>query len=124
VGLLYLLLLAAALRLIYTPAKLFVPGDAVATANNIASHEMLFRLGILAELFNPVAGDLYGTRFLRTIQASELETGGANRPAWRRDAVGDLLCECGTDAVALTLARGGGGLLSLIQFGGIKLATN
>lgn len=39
VGLLYLLLMAAPLRLIYIPAKLFVAGDAAATANNLATHE-------------------------------------------------------------------------------------
>jgi hypothetical protein len=50
-GLLYLLLLAAPLRLVYIPGKLFVPGNATATANNIAAHETLFRLGIVADLF-------------------------------------------------------------------------
>ena len=50
-GVLYLLLLAAPLRLIYIPSKLFVRGNATATANNIAAHELLFRLGILADLF-------------------------------------------------------------------------
>jgi len=43
------------LRLIYIPAKVFVPGDATATANNIASHETLSRLGMLAELFTGMA---------------------------------------------------------------------
>src|SRR5213594_525205 len=50
-GVLYLLLLAAPLRLIYIPSKLFVRGDATATANNIAAHDLLFRLGIVADLF-------------------------------------------------------------------------
>jgi len=51
-GLLYLLLvLAGPLRLMYIPAKLFVHGNAAATANNIAAHETLFRLGIVADLF-------------------------------------------------------------------------
>src|SRR5438874_9019035 len=39
------------LRLIYIPSKLFVAGNASATANNIAAHETLFRLGILSDLF-------------------------------------------------------------------------
>src|SRR5437660_6695008 len=50
-GLLYLTLLTAPLRLIYIPSKLFVTGNASATANNIAAHETLFRLGILSDLF-------------------------------------------------------------------------
>jgi hypothetical protein len=50
-GLLYLSLMGAPLRLIYIPNTLFVPGNATATANNIAAHEMLFRLGIVADLF-------------------------------------------------------------------------
>jgi uncharacterized protein DUF4386 len=51
-GFLYLLLvIAAPVRLIYIPSKLFVSGDASATANNIAAHETLFRLGIVSDLF-------------------------------------------------------------------------
>jgi len=50
-GLLYLTLLTAPLRLIYIPKTLFVTGNATATANNIAAHELLFRLGILSDLF-------------------------------------------------------------------------
>jgi hypothetical protein len=50
-GFLYLLLLAAPLRLIYIPSTLFVSGNATATANNIAAHETLFRLGIVGDLF-------------------------------------------------------------------------
>jgi hypothetical protein len=49
-GLLYLTLATAPLRLIYIPGKLFVPDNAGATANNIAAHEMLFRLGIISDL--------------------------------------------------------------------------
>src|SRR4029434_748284 len=50
-GLLSLHPLTAPLRLIYIPSKLFVAGNASATANNIAAHETLFRLGILSDLF-------------------------------------------------------------------------
>ena len=50
-GLLYLTLLTAPLRLIYIPSTLFVSGNATATANNIAAHETLFRLGIVSDLF-------------------------------------------------------------------------
>lgn len=50
-GLLYLTLLTAPLRLLYIPSKLFVTGNATATANNIAAHQTLFRLGIVCDLF-------------------------------------------------------------------------
>jgi hypothetical protein len=51
-GFLYLFLVVAApLRLIYIPSKLFVHGNATATASNIAAHELLFRLGIVSDLF-------------------------------------------------------------------------
>ncbi len=51
-GVWYLLLcVLGPLRLIYIPSKLFVHGNATATANNIAAHELLFRLGIATDLF-------------------------------------------------------------------------
>lgn len=55
-GLLYLTLMTAPLRLIYIPSKLFVTGNATATANNIAAHQTLFRLGSLSDLFTAVMG--------------------------------------------------------------------
>src|SRR5882724_10912132 len=51
-GFLYLLLvIAAPFRLIYVPSTLFVSGNATATAQNIAAHELLFRFGIVSDLF-------------------------------------------------------------------------
>jgi hypothetical protein len=51
-GFLYLLLvIVGPLRLMYIPMTLFVHGNASATANNIAAHETLFRLGIVGDLF-------------------------------------------------------------------------
>ncbi len=45
-----LLVLIGPIRLIYIPDKLFVRGNAAATANNIAAHEWLFRFGIVSDL--------------------------------------------------------------------------
>src|SRR5215467_10787115 len=50
-GLLYILSsLFGVVRLIYIPSTLFVSGNAAATANNIAKHELLFRFGIVSYL--------------------------------------------------------------------------
>jgi Domain of unknown function (DUF4386) len=50
-GLLYVLgSIPGFFALLYVPGKLFVHGDATATANNIAAHETLFRLGVVADL--------------------------------------------------------------------------
>ncbi len=50
-GFWYLLLcVIGPLRLIYIPSKLFVPGNAPATVNNIAAHQWLFRFGIVGDL--------------------------------------------------------------------------
>ena len=55
VGFFYLLLaFVGPVRLIYIPSKLFVHGDAAATAASIQAHEMLFRFGIGADLFGAV----------------------------------------------------------------------
>jgi Domain of unknown function (DUF4386) len=54
-GFWYLLLVfGGPLRLIYIPNKLFVKGNAGATANNIAAHEWLFRFGIVSDLLGAV----------------------------------------------------------------------
>jgi hypothetical protein len=52
-GLLYALVaLTAPVGLIYVPAKLFVPGDATATADHIRASAWLLRMGIASELFH------------------------------------------------------------------------
>lgn len=54
-GLLYLLLaITGVVSLLYIPPTLIVPGNATATANNIASSELLFRTGILSSLISQV----------------------------------------------------------------------
>jgi hypothetical protein len=50
-GALYLLMGAPAVfSLFYVPRRLIVPGNASVTANNILDNQLLFRLGIVAEL--------------------------------------------------------------------------
>lgn len=55
IGLLYLLVsLPGAFALLYVPGKLIVNGNALATAGNIAAHETLFRLGIVAHIASQI----------------------------------------------------------------------
>src|ERR1700689_3267699 len=50
-GLLYVLIsIVGFFAMGYVPGKVIVHGDAAATADNIAAHEMLFRFGIAGEL--------------------------------------------------------------------------
>ena len=50
-GVFYVLFSAVGVvRLLYIPSTLIVHGNAAATANNIATHELLFRLGIVSYL--------------------------------------------------------------------------
>src|SRR5712692_2385001 len=50
-GFLYILAsVVGVVRLIYIPNKLIVDGNAAATANNIAAHELLFRWGMVSYL--------------------------------------------------------------------------
>lgn len=54
-GLLYLLvIIAAPVRLVYIPMRLFVTDDTGATMSNILAHEGLFRLGIFSDLLTGV----------------------------------------------------------------------
>ncbi len=54
-GFLYLLMaVTAPFVFFYIPGKLIVPGKAAATANNVLASEMLFRVGIVADLITGV----------------------------------------------------------------------
>jgi hypothetical protein len=55
VGLLYVLVsIPGAFALVYVPSKLIVPGNAMATASNIAASETLFRAGIACNLISQI----------------------------------------------------------------------
>lgn len=56
-GLLYLIVIATGLFAeVFVRQALKVPGDALATANNIQTSEMLYRWGLVADLINFVCG--------------------------------------------------------------------
>jgi hypothetical protein len=65
-GLWYLLLvLIGPVTLIYIPNKIFVAGNAAATANNIVAHERLFRFGIESDLVAGVVTVMLTMAFYR-----------------------------------------------------------
>jgi Domain of unknown function (DUF4386) len=107
-GFLYLvLILAGPLRLIYIPKTLFVHGDAMATANNIAAHEWLFRFGIIADLIAAVVLVLLTLSFYRLFRgvdanlAVQVVIFGGVMPAVI------YFIAVVTDAAVLTLVKGG-----------------
>jgi len=107
VGLWYLLLVfLGPLRLIYIPNKLFVPGNAAATASNIAAHEWLFRFGMLSNVLGAVVLIFLALAFYRLFKDVDQQlavllviTGGV-MPAVL------TLVNVGIDGAALTVAGG------------------
>jgi len=69
-GLWYVLLVVLGpLRLISIPNKLFVTGNATATASNIAAHEWLFRFGMVGDLVGAVVLVFLTLAFYRLFKA-------------------------------------------------------
>src|SRR6267143_2174577 len=109
VGFWYLLLvLGGPLRLIYIPNKLFVHGDAAATASNIAAHQWLFRFGMLSDLFGAVVLIFLVLAFYRLFRGVDQQLAvllvivGGVMPALIN------FVNVVSDAGALMVARGGG----------------
>lgn len=67
-GCLYLLLGFAVFRPIYVANALIVREDATATANNIATHELLFRLGIVSDLLAGIGCILLALALYQVLQ--------------------------------------------------------
>jgi len=90
----------------YIPGKLFVPGNAAATVNNIAAHQWLFRFGILGDLLCAVVLIFLVLAFYRLFKDVDQNLAvlvvifGGVMPALI-DFVGVV-----SDAGALTIARG------------------
>jgi hypothetical protein len=110
VGYWYLLLvLLGPLRLIYIPNKLFVHGDAAATASNIAAHEWLFRFGMLSDLVGAVVLIFLLLAFYRLFKGVDQQLAvllvivGGVMPALIN------FVNVVSDAGALLVARSGGG---------------
>ena len=113
-GVIYLLLvLVGPFRLEFIPRKLFVLADAATTANNIASHDLLFRLGILSDMLAGVLSLVLALALYRLFE-----------PVDRRLAVlvpvfGGLMvapiyfANTLNDAAAMLLANGAGPLMAI-----------
>jgi hypothetical protein len=98
--------LTAPFSLLYVPGKLIVRGNATATGNNILTHEMLFRLGIVGELFGSVIFILLGVALYRLLS-------GVNK-TWAGLMIALVLVSAAVgflnvlnNIAALTLFRGG-----------------
>jgi hypothetical protein len=114
-GLWYLLLiLIGPLRLVYIPNKLFVRGNAAATVDNIASHEWLFRVGMISELVGAVMLVFLTLAFYRLF--AEVNRGLAVQVVIFGGVMPALLyfVNVATDAGALMVVRGAD-FLSVIE---------
>jgi len=106
-GLWYLLLVfLGPLRLIYIPEKLFVTGNAAATASNIIAHEWLFRFGMVADLLGAMVLVFLTMAFYRLFNDVDQQLAvlvvilGGVMPALL------YIVNVATDASALMVARG------------------
>jgi hypothetical protein len=106
-GLWYLLLVfLGPLRLIYIPEKLFVTGNAAATASNIIAHEWLFRFGMVADLLGAMVLVFLTMAFYRLFRDVDQQLAvlvvilGGVMPALL------YIVNVATDASALMVARG------------------
>ena len=106
-GLWYLLLVfLGPLRLIYIPEKLFVTGNAAATASNIIAHEWLFRFGMVADLLGAMVLVFLTMAFYRLFKDVDQQLAvlvvilGGVMPALL------YIVNVATDASALMVARG------------------
>ena len=99
------LVLTAPLSLLYIPAKLIVHENAAATADNVLTHEMMFRFCIVSELLSSVIFVCLGLALYRLLN-------GVNK-VWARLMVGFVLVSAAVGflnvlnyVAALTLFRG------------------
>jgi Domain of unknown function (DUF4386) len=107
VGLWYLLLVfIGPWRLLYIPSKLFVLGDATATAANIAAHQTLFQFGIFVDTWGGVVLVFLTLAFYRLFKDVD------RYQAWLLVITGGILpgaiyfVNTLNDAAALLLVRG------------------
>ena len=115
-GLLYILASTVGVfRLLYIPRALFVDGDATATAANIGSHELMFRLAIVSSLVASVLWLLVPLALYRLLQEVDRTLAILMVILGSLMQVPLYIVNTATDAAALLLVRGGGYLSTFDQ---------
>jgi hypothetical protein len=120
-GFIYLLLVVGGpVRLVYIPAKLFVAGNAAATAANIAAHETLFRIGIATDCFSGTVLIFLTLALYRLFEGVRQEWGPVKLGALMVVTGGILPAAIDyfnalNDAAALILIRGGADFLAVFS---------
>jgi hypothetical protein len=107
-GLLYILSsVVGIVRLMYIPDALMVHGNATATANNIAAHELLFRLGIVSQLLASVLWIFVPLALYRLFKGVNQELAVLMVILGSLMQVPIFFINSVTDAAALLFVRGG-----------------
>jgi uncharacterized protein DUF4386 len=89
----------------YVPARLFVSGDATATAHNLLASETLFRAGIASELFSTVAFLFLGRAVHRLLERVD-ERRASLLLTFVLASIPVSFLNAASDLAALMLARG------------------
>ena len=106
-GLLYILASAVGiLRLLYIPSVLIVDGDAAATANNVATHEWLFRWGIVSTLVGAALWLFVPLALYRLLKSVDQELAVLMVILGSLMQVPLYFCNAVNDVAALLFARG------------------
>ena len=114
-----LLALTAPLGLIYVPARIRVPGDAAATAENLRSMESLFRLGIGSELLHQAIGIFVALALFRLFKPVDEWLARQVLILGSLVSVPIMFTNVLNDIAALALAKGG----AFLARGGASLAA-
>jgi Domain of unknown function (DUF4386) len=106
-GLLYIVAsVVGVVRLIYIPSALIVHGNAAATANNIATHELLFRFGIVTYLLSSALFIFVTLALYRLLKAVDQALAVVMVILGSLMPVPIFFVNMATDAAALLFARG------------------
>lgn len=106
-GFLYLLsVITAPISLIYIPDKLFVHGNAAATAANLVAHEALFRTGMAVDLFDAALEVFLVLALYWLFKGIDKRTAVLMLILGAVPVLGAYVVTVMSDAIALMLARG------------------